>query len=427
MLLIFIYWCGGITASHPAWHPTAFKQQGLTNFSGKVDRFVKQYVILSQGKRFDWSRNDCDVGFLYDMYYACAIKDVEQRRKRVHRSVNELDQKSTNRETKVIENKESSTEVDVEIDKEIAEKIRKTAARLIQHDTAAIIQDLKKEVDKREETGEGNKRNGDLKKEVETEMSKKEESRKMKREKVQHEVKKFLSVDHESETKHHRKMKKITAKSATKKKFNEKKKKTTDESEDRLKLISSKYHEMEKVLVELKGMIESEQDRLTGMHEVGNNHLVKVEKHSHHENAGVKEAKNSANVSKGKTKSKVDEGQNKTGNVHKIKMFKKNTYKANKIAKVKSIDNHVEEQKRNIKTAEEERKRVSSFQENEPSSEGKSFFQRCKLAAYLYFISIRGFGEKFYLKKSPEWCEKGCVKAKGGIHFKTLRRPRSIV
>jgi len=417
-------------------------------------------VCYQCGDRFHWSRNDCDVGFLYDMYYACAIKDVEQRRrekgKRKIRSVAKSVEKSTSKKNTEDESKEKKSEENIENDEKTIESIRETAEKLIQHDTASFIENLKgvtknaekkekrKDTEKKENTNYAAKRNkADRKSKIQIENKEGivDELENTAKEAITDGTKGLNVMKRVSLANHNLKsnskikslkgMNRGTEKSTAKINLHEKEIDTKSMSEYKLRLISSKYHEVENVLQELKSMIESEEDRLKAKNGIKNGPHSAVHKgtdtHHHSKSKKTKEIEtkrkmNSIEIAK--------KSMNKE--VHNTNNSKKNKVENSKNTSVGTNNNHskkgvsTEQKDKRNHADEDEKSGASNFQHSESLPEGKTFFQRCKLAAYLYFIAVRGFGDKFYLKKAPDWCQKGCVKATSSPHRKKLRRPRDI-
>ena len=376
------------------------------------------------------------------MYYACAIKDVEQRRrskeKRVLRSVMKVVKKTTISGNTVDGGKESNEERNIEADEKTVEKIRETAERLIQHDTQGIFADLnslKEDTEKKEEMDDNIKGHSETKGKIKKELVKikKETSIEKGEKRKNEEEKRVIKVGHNKMLTQKNTKKTADKSKNIKKKLKTKEKKEDKTSESRLKLISSKYHEMEKVLLELKNMIELEEDRLAGTSKSANElHAAHEVEAGNHEEDSLKESNGAEDDIKRKPEAHEPHKNKET---HTKKGSKKNNSDDNKIINIKDHQSTKKESTKNeiIKEgdltkhiAEKEKKHLSSHQQNESYSERNTFFQRCKLAAYLYFIAVRGFGDKFYLEEVPEWCEKGCVKANAGPHVKKLRRPRAI-
>ena len=72
-------------------------------------------------------------------------------------------------------------------------------------------------------------------------------------------------------------------------------------------------------------------------------------------------------------------------------------------------------------------KRAHTDQKNSIFPITSKYFNKCKLAAYLYYIAVRGFGQRYYRNEPPGWCERFCVQESGVPNLKKYRRPRNIM
>ena len=391
------------------------------------------------------------------MYYACAIKDVEQRRrekgKRKIRSVAKSVEKSAIKKNTADGSREKKSEETIENDEKTIESIRETAEKLIQHDTASFIANLKgvtqdaekrekgKDVDdrgkrkdavKRDETDKRTKIQIEKKEGIVDELENTAKESRTDETNGLHVIKRIPSANHnfnsKSKIKSQKGMKKGTEKSKGKISLHGKEIDAKSISEYKLRLISSKYHEVENVLQELKNMIESEEDRLKGRNGIKNGSHSAVNKGTGtHQNSKSKKTKEIETEKRISSKETVKESKKKeANNVKKNKVENSKSNEGINNDQRKKEVNTEHKNQRNQAAVEVETSGTSNLQHSESLPEGKTFFQRCKLAAYLYFIAVRGFGDKFYLKKAPDWCQKGCVKATSGPHRKQIRRPRDI-
>ena len=372
------------------------------------------------------------------MYYACAIKDVERRSRHKGRTVREVKKSLKDKsKSKKSADEHSDGVRNIEIDENAVENIRKTAEKLIKHDTAASLLDMR---DSQEEHGKREKYAEEEKKEDKKEAKKKEMNEKKnvlhkgKSKKQKKGKKKQENIGHDSsfihESKHHDKHD-DTEKTITKDSGGDNEKSTTKSSEHRLEVISSKYHEIEKMLKDLKDMVEIEENRLE--HDVSSELHAPGNKTHGAWKEGTKSSVASHNAethSKTKGKQKHDRKNQAVEEVNASPESKKHKHRKGKAHKMRQnkSENKRKEIEKDSATEDNngEEKRDSAIKENDAIPEGKTFFQRCKLAAYLYFIAVRGFGQKFYLKESPKWCEDGCVKATAMPKTKKLRRPRAV-
>ncbi len=57
----------------------------------------------------------------------------------------------------------------------------------------------------------------------------------------------------------------------------------------------------------------------------------------------------------------------------------------------------------------------------------KRILNHCKLTAHLYFLAVRGFGQKYYREESAGWCDNSCVEQHGIPHIKKYHRFRKMM
>ena len=242
-----------------------------------------------------------------------------------------------------------------------------------------------------------------------------------------------------------------------------------ESSIDKLKLISNKYHEIEKLLGELNVLIKTEatqvENRKTNMlekstgNETGSSgeETDNLTKNGKPENAtrsklGNETIFNSSMSGEKTNATRPVEAKNGTsvrkvfqkqrGMSHKKYIHKKGTDKFSK--NQRENEKHLQDS-RKVGAREKEEKEEEftdsssviskSFRremskdllanENYLLPRKNSLFIKCKLAAYLYFVAVRGFGQKFYRHESPDWCRNGCQNSDEKPRLEKLRnRPR---
>ncbi len=57
----------------------------------------------------------------------------------------------------------------------------------------------------------------------------------------------------------------------------------------------------------------------------------------------------------------------------------------------------------------------------------KRLISHCKLTAHLFYLAVRGFGQRFYRKNAAQWCHHDCVEDHGLPHIKKYNRPRKMM
>lgn len=387
------------------------------------------------------------------MYYACAIEDVKRRSK--GKGKRELKKQKKSRKTirsaeiKGRTKKDRKEERSIEKDEDDIENIRRKVETLIQHDTAANFKgvgDLARELEKE-----------DIHTEKKARHSKKEENKRgwhdsMSASKTKgsndndHNDQKHASVENSGRKGQSRPTKvthgKVNVASTEKpSKENATAPKVRYISGPRMNSIVGKYHEVERLLGELKNLVELEEDRLKGDKAEGN----KENEVKHHQKSKVNgTVVKKAGVFTQNIKQVHPKDAKSTIRKKGILPFERNNVnrkatdsekRGNSKVRVEAAPNDVQDKEKREKEVEEELSNeniqadngeiIDPRENNDEVKDEKSFFKRCKLAAYLYFIAVRGFGQKFYLKDSPSWCKNGCVKASASKNKKIHRRPRA--
>lgn len=403
-----------------------------------LEKLLAYNVIHFKGNTFDWTRNDCDVGFLYDMYYACAIKDVERKRK--HKSRREVDKgdKSIKNTSGIMDQlKASNGENNIEMDEKNVKTIRKTAETLIKHDTATALADLqnsRKEVEKGAEKVDDTINENKKGKEI-NEKKWQHHERKNKITRGKHKSGKNENVPTKQTENHNKEaiinnaISEITPTQKGGLKVTTRR--MSSLAGHRLNVISSKYQEIETLLKDLRKLVESEEERVAERLEISNKvHANRstnvianksgVHRNSHSINNRV-EQEYSNNQKNEKYKTNKDL---KGGDVSKNAKSKKESSASEK---GKNCEGRTKQSKNDEINAdlEGEDRRDFDAAKGDTKKKQKPFFEKCKLVAYLYFIAVRGLAEKYYTTKSPSWCKNGCIKVKGIPNIKKHRRPRS--
>ncbi|XP_065064879.1 intersectin-1-like [Rhopilema esculentum] len=472
-------------------------------------------VCYRCGDHFQWSRNDCDVGFLYDMYYACAIHGIKHdgktRRSIIQKDVEKhesLDQKKEeaqeeqpkvnratskdNKDNTLIKHDtairtEKSTEKKAvafesgnnvhkaqdatKREQEDEEKELEKAAMEVSALNSKEVTKIKKSEHTKRKTKEGrelsNGRSKSSSSSIEHRKSKERKETNVVSEEHAKSSKKSFKLGHPKHPKFHthkqQKSEEVHSCHGKTNCHSEKQggemahsTKSHESSIDKLKLISNKYHEIEKLLGELNVLIKTEATQVESRKE------NMLEKSTSIEVGSSGEERDNLTKNGNATRSKLGNETifnssmlgvktNATRSVEAIngtnvkKVFqKKQGVSHTKYIHRKDTDKHLQESGK-VEAREKEKKEEELADSNSMISKSfsremskdllanenyllprkNSLFVKCKLAAYLYFVAVRGFGQKFYRHKSPDWCRNGCQKSDEKPRLEKLRnRPR---